>query len=201
MAYNRKTYLASAVKSVLNQTLSRDHFEIILIKNFSDPEVDALAERDNVIMLSAGKSPIGEYIQSAVGKTSGDVICFLDDDDIFEPDKLQRIYSSFTKHPDLVYYKNEWSLIDQNGNVISPPQIDEESDDEVRYFSTEHAIRSENRVYRWNMSCISVRKSIFTGFDEFVPFIQSGQDLSMFYMAASKGGAFAHDRKKLTRYR
>ena len=51
------------------------------------------------------------------------------------------------------------------------------------------------------MSCISARKTVFSGFEKFVSIIQSGQDLSVFYMAALKGGTFAHDRKKLTRYR
>lgn len=201
MAYNRKTYLAGAIRSVLDQTLPRDRFEIVLIKNFEDPEVEILVEKNNVISIPAGDAPIGDYIHTALGKTSGDVICFLDDDDTFERDKLQRVYSSFIEHPDLVYYKNEWSLVDQNDNIIKQVGTSDSPVGEVRYFDVTHAIRFEGRVYRWNMSCISVRKEILTGFEKFIPNIQSGQDLSLFYMAASKGGRFAHDPRRLTRYR
>ena len=201
MAYSRKIYLKNAISSVLYQTIGREHFEIILIKNFNDADIDAFAEKNDVKVISGGAAPIGEYIHTALEKASGDVVCFLDDDDAFEPDKLTRIYYSFIEHPDLVYYKNQWSLVGQSGETLHPPRANAATDQEIRYFDAVHAIRFENRVYRWNMSCISVRKEIFEGFDNFVRNIQSGQDISLFYLAASRGGLFAHDRKMLTKYR
>ena len=124
MAYNRKRYLAGAIRSVLDQTLAREHFEILLIKNFNDPEVDTISEENNIVTIEGGETPIGWYIHDAISKASGDVVCFLDDDDVFEPDKLERIYTGFTEHPDLVYYKNEWSLIDRDGKAVSPSRSD-----------------------------------------------------------------------------
>ena len=35
-AYNRKDFLFNAIKSVVNQTLDKKYYEIIVIKNFED---------------------------------------------------------------------------------------------------------------------------------------------------------------------
>ncbi|EQD28177.1 cell wall biosynthesis glycosyltransferase, partial [mine drainage metagenome] len=40
-AYQRKNYLLDALNSAVNQTLDRKYYEIIVVKNFSDSEIDA----------------------------------------------------------------------------------------------------------------------------------------------------------------
>ena len=39
-AYNRKEFLLNAIKSVLNQRLDKKYYEIIVIKNFRDKNID-----------------------------------------------------------------------------------------------------------------------------------------------------------------
>ena len=43
-AYSRREFLKYAVKSVINQTLDKSLYEIIVVKNFRDPEVDHTVE-------------------------------------------------------------------------------------------------------------------------------------------------------------
>jgi len=44
-AYDRKKYLLGAVQSALNQTLPKDLYEVIVIKNFRDETIDRQLEK------------------------------------------------------------------------------------------------------------------------------------------------------------
>ena len=48
LAYTRKDFLFDAIKSAINQTLNRNLYEIIVIKNFQDETIDDFI-RDNGI--------------------------------------------------------------------------------------------------------------------------------------------------------
>jgi len=44
-AYDRKKYLLGAVLSALNQTISKDLYEVIVVKNFHDETIDQQLEK------------------------------------------------------------------------------------------------------------------------------------------------------------
>lgn len=202
MAYNRKKYLKDAIESALNQDLDKQYFEILLIKNFEDAELDSLCSQAGVSLIRTGNVPIGKYLEIAVQTAKGEVIAFLDDDDVFEKNKLKRVFDAFSKHPELIYYKNDWSLIDSSGKqTVRRRKKEKESGMDLQTYSVEHAIKRIGPRFRWNMSCLSVRKEAFLGFEGYTPTIACAQDLSIFYMAASKERHMAFDPQLLTRYR
>ncbi|MFP3287223.1 MAG: glycosyltransferase [Acidilobus sp.] len=45
-AYNRRRYLPFALRSLETQTLPRDKFEVIVVKNFYDKESDDIISRN-----------------------------------------------------------------------------------------------------------------------------------------------------------
>ncbi|MGC9113386.1 glycosyltransferase family A protein [Acidilobus sp.] len=45
-AYNRKQYLPYALRSLESQSLSKDRFEVIVVKNFEDKESDKIIRRN-----------------------------------------------------------------------------------------------------------------------------------------------------------
>ncbi|MFP3287412.1 MAG: glycosyltransferase [Acidilobus sp.] len=45
-AYNRRRYLPFALRSLEAQTLPRDKFEVIVVKNFDDKESDSIISRN-----------------------------------------------------------------------------------------------------------------------------------------------------------
>ena len=60
MCYNRRNFLCDAVRSVLNQTLNKSLFEIIVVKNFKSP-IDEYLSRNKIITIldkqkNAGKA-------------------------------------------------------------------------------------------------------------------------------------------------
>ena len=202
MAYNRRKFLKYAIESAANQSLGKENFEILLIKNFQDDEIDKICIEHSIKAILTSNVPIGEYISIALKNSSGDVLCFLDDDDAFEKNKLEVVYGAFSRNAALTYMRNDWSLIDAEGKPI-PSHSDEPNGLKVpiEYYDVNYALNRVGLGFRWNMSCISVRKEIFEGFEAYLPRIIAAQDLIVFYISASKYKTLARCRLPLTQYR
>ncbi len=137
--YNRKEFLLNAIKSVVNQTLDKKSYEIIVIKNFEDEVIDNYISENNIKgMLSSETSLRGKLIE-ALNVAKGNVISFLDDDDLFFENKLEVVYKEFKKKDSLVYYHNRHVPINKDGKLM--------------------AVKSMYSLH-FNMSCISIKKSI-----------------------------------------
>ncbi|MCW1311663.1 MAG: glycosyltransferase family A protein, partial [Candidatus Rehaiarchaeum fermentans] len=115
-AHNREKYLKEAIESVLNQTLNRSLYEIIVVKNFENQEIDELIRKNEIINLkSESNSLIGEDLALGIEKAKGEIICFLEDDDLFYPNKLEYVYNLFNNVKNLGYYKNNYFPINEQG--------------------------------------------------------------------------------------
>jgi glycosyltransferase involved in cell wall biosynthesis len=116
--HNGEDYLEAAIESVKRQT-HRD-FELILID-------DASSDRSTEIMRKACEDPrikciknlenqgVAESRNIAIRVAKGDFIAFLDQDDEWLPDKLERQLSVFERHPELSIIYSEIITIDQHG--------------------------------------------------------------------------------------
>jgi len=93
-SYNQKRYLAKAIRSVLSQTKPVD--EIIICDDNSSDGSQSLIEKfsrknDNIIPILHDKN-LGPAKNRNTGfkEASGRYICYLDSDDWFGPQKLER---------------------------------------------------------------------------------------------------------------
>ncbi|MEM3744722.1 MAG: glycosyltransferase, partial [Candidatus Micrarchaeaceae archaeon] len=111
-AYNRKDFLLEALKSAVNQTLDRRKYEIICIKNFRNKTIDNYIKMNGIKSIIERNKTIGEYMLIATKEASGSIIAWLDDDDLFSRDKLQRIYDIFSNH-DVGFYHNDYLTSDE----------------------------------------------------------------------------------------
>ena len=124
-AYNRRRYLPFALRSLEAQTLPRDKFEVIVVKNFDDKDSDDIISRNGWKEVYNDESYQGKFYLAGLEEVSGEVVTFLDDDDVYVPERLEAIYKAFTSYDRLVYFHNSWAVIDENGNVLErpPPSI------------------------------------------------------------------------------
>jgi len=97
-AYNRKIFLLDAIRSVLNQTLDRSEYEIIVTKNFVDRDIDNFIYKNDIKNVTILNPINNNYIGEAIKACNGDVISFLDDDDLFLQNKLETIKEIFNKY-------------------------------------------------------------------------------------------------------
>jgi glycosyltransferase involved in cell wall biosynthesis len=195
-AYNRKKYLKEAISSALNQSFPRDNYEVIVVKNFYDEDVDNFIRENNVKSIYTEEEGLGGKLKLGIEQSSGEVICFLEDDDKFHEDKLRKVHDSFEKYKDLAFYHNNRIVIDENGNVISKPEP----------WGEEYIDRYDKSVYNslikrtWaNSSSICVRRDL-------VDLQELGQidvavDTYFFYKALINKAPLLLDHTPLTYYR
>jgi len=106
--------LLDAVNSALNQTLPKDEYEIIVVKNFS--EYDDILKNLGVKTVFSNEENQGADIVNALSYAEGEVICFLDDDDIWVPWKLEKVKEAF-KEESLGYYHHALLAFRQGENI------------------------------------------------------------------------------------
>jgi glycosyltransferase involved in cell wall biosynthesis len=118
--YSRRRYLPFALRSLEAQTLPRERYEVVVTKNYRDPELDRSLEEAGATVLFDEEPRIGRWLRRAVNASKAPIVTFLDDDDEFEPDRLAHVLSVFGQHPDLGFYRNRVSVIDGDGRPIPP---------------------------------------------------------------------------------
>jgi len=102
--YNAGRYLAAALDSVLAQTY-RD-YEIIVVDDGSQDDSAAVADRyPQVRYFYHEHSGISATRNLCLSKARGQLIAFLDADDLWDPEKLEKQVAYLDSHPDcqLVY--------------------------------------------------------------------------------------------------
>jgi len=104
--YNRAYCLDRAIQSVLNQTYSK--WELIIVDNHSSDNTDALVNgyQDSRIILYKihNNGIIAASRNMGIMKAKGELVAFLDSDDWWAENKLQRSVNKIDSGADLVYH-------------------------------------------------------------------------------------------------
>lgn len=112
MAHGRREFLREAVESARAQVGAGESYEILVTKDFADPYVDALP---GVQVLDSSGSTAGDMIADVARAARGELLAFLDDDDVWESGKVARVRSVFGASPRLGYYGHGQSVINDRG--------------------------------------------------------------------------------------
>lgn len=203
-AHSRREFIKHALISLSTQTLSKDLFEVIVVKNFEDKEIDDLISSLGFItILVPVDSTIGLDLYLGINKAKGQIICFLDDDDIFANVKLSRIREIF-KRIEIGYIKNNIFFMDKSGRKLEKGmrmQINrsqfigpEKLKGKAAYFNR---IRAD-----FNLSSMSVRKLILLPYlQQIRETLEASTDTFVFCAALSSGLGIYFERDHLTGYR
>ena len=117
-AHGRRRYLPEALRSLERQTLDKTRFEVIVVKNFEDPASDDIIRRNGWKNVVTDVKPLGGKIIIGIQESRGDVITFLEDDDMYAPERLQVVEKAFKDIKNLVYFHNDQVVIDEEGKVV-----------------------------------------------------------------------------------
>ncbi len=112
-AYNMQAYLAEAIKSVLNQTLAVN--EIIVVDDgSSDKTAEVAASFSTATLIRQENAGAAEAMNNGVRHSSGPLIAFLDADDVWQPEKIEKQVQFLKSNP------NNVALFCMVKNFISP---------------------------------------------------------------------------------
>jgi glycosyltransferase involved in cell wall biosynthesis len=98
-AFNHERYIRDAIQSVLDQTYH--DYEVIVV---DDGSTDATAERvsafsDRVFLVRQENQGVAGSRNTGIGRARGQLLAFLDGDDVWEPDKLAHQVGAAERHP------------------------------------------------------------------------------------------------------
>lgn len=116
LAFSRRQFVRDAVESVLSQSLSRNQYEVIVLKGFDDGVIDPYLSAHGVKSHRVERG-WGFAYSEGVRLARAEVICFLDDDDLFFSHKLACIVEEFSRFPRLGYLHNTF-IVDSGNRPI-----------------------------------------------------------------------------------
>ena len=98
---NGERYLSEALESVMGQTLPPD--EVLVIDDGStDATADIARSYGARVMPSRGRG-VSDARNTGIAECRGDLIAFIDHDDVWEPHKLERQVAHLETHPEVGY--------------------------------------------------------------------------------------------------
>lgn len=98
--YNYERFLSEAISSALDQTYAP--FEVIVVDDGStDNSLSVVGSYgDRVKLIAKQNGGQASAFNAGFEASSGDVVCFLDSDDLFLPDKVAHVVEIFNENPD-----------------------------------------------------------------------------------------------------
>ncbi len=119
-AYNCDRYIVRAVESVIKQTYQ--NWEIIVVDDGStDTTSKVLAPYLDLIQYVYQENQGAAIARNrACERAKGEFLAFLDADDFFLPEKLEKQVACFDADSSLGMVQNGWLIVDENGKDISP---------------------------------------------------------------------------------
>lgn len=205
-AFNREEFLLRAVRSVLASTLPRGSYEIVVVKNFVRPEIDGFLHDQGVRVLNEGAAPVGAWMARALAVARGRIVALLNDDDEFEPSKLEAVVDRFDHVPDLVYFHDRRRLIDPDGVALPVAGRWEGAQPAPFAIVSDRDRRSEvGRVHRsrglFHDSCIAVDRGVLERHRDELARVEVSEDAFTYYCALAGPGTLYFDPRRLTRFR
>jgi glycosyltransferase involved in cell wall biosynthesis len=127
--YNRELYLPTAVESVLNQTYN--NVELIIVDDGSIDNSISIANEyadrypDRVKVFCQENQGPSKARNEAIKHAQGDLIAFIDSDDVWAPDKIERQAELFNSKCNVSFVYSGYFVINENNeivNAITPDQ-------------------------------------------------------------------------------
>jgi glycosyltransferase involved in cell wall biosynthesis len=117
--FNLERYIAQAIESVLRQDYS-GRTEIIVVDDCSTDSSAEVIRRYPQVQYLRTASNCGVLLATVAGveASSGDIVFFLDGDDLWSPGKLQALVPRFRSDPDLALLTHDLHFIDSEGMPI-----------------------------------------------------------------------------------
>jgi glycosyltransferase involved in cell wall biosynthesis len=169
-------YLKAAIESVLNQSF-RD-FELLIIDDGSSDrtaeECRKYLENDRVKYIFQENKGLAGARNTGISSSFGEFICFLDDDDIWKPEKLNK---------QLAFIQNRLSGVDNWGLIFTWLELIDEQGEVISY----RGHHREGQLYRSLLfgntvdapSSVLIRREVFDNVGLFDEFFENCQDWDM----------------------
>ena len=176
--YNKGFIVSKTLESVINQTFI--DFEIIIVNDGSTDDSAAIVERfkdERILLFHQENKGAAAARNLGIEKARGELIAFLDADDIWEANHLEELFQLYTDFPSCGMYCSRYTMKISNNKIIPIHYLPELKNDFrgviLDYFKS-------SLHYRVGLtSAVSIPKSILEKYN-FNTEVSSGQDTELF---------------------
>jgi glycosyltransferase involved in cell wall biosynthesis len=116
-AYNAEKYLRSAIESVMNQSLPCSEC-LVIDDGSTDGTYELASSFEGVRCLRQDNVGNAGARNRAIDEASSDLIAFLDADDVWLPNKLEKQISLFVENPELAMVYSSVQVVDESLNPL-----------------------------------------------------------------------------------
>lgn len=118
-SYNQAAYLEETIQSVLNQTY-QDVEYIIIDGGSTDGSQEIIHKYENKLKYWQSKKDKGfaDAINQGWMRADGEILAYLNSDDLLEKDAVQKAVHAFLDSPDMDIVYGDTTMIDETGKVL-----------------------------------------------------------------------------------
>jgi glycosyltransferase involved in cell wall biosynthesis len=137
--FNGAAFLERTILSVLNQSYSSVEY-IIIDGGSTDESVDIIKKYEHKLRYWESSKDKGLYhaIQKGFDLAKGDILCWLNSDDIYFPHALSTVAELFSSFPDVSWLTGSTTHINERGAIVYS--------EKTRHFTKEDFYRGD---YKW----------------------------------------------------
>jgi len=127
--YNAEAFIAETIESALNQTISEHEVIVVNDGSTDDSEKEILRFAGRIVYISRENRGVSASRNEGALIAKGEYIAFLDQDDLFMPEKLERMSSFLDSNPGYAMAYSLGGRIDATGNPLPIKKMPEYSGD------------------------------------------------------------------------
>lgn len=203
-SHNNTPYLIEAIDSLKNQTLTREKFEVVVVRDFNDKSIDEMLKELGFRDIFTDEKSFKGKVDVGIRESKGDILTFLEDDDTYYPERLKIIEEEFRKNKKLAYYHNNHVPIDASGNKLNKTLFYNIPDRlEIAPGESYGKLLSLASQYSpdFNTSSMAVRKEDLLQSMSYFERILAGVDTFIYFACARKEKHLLIDSRPMTNYR
>ena len=190
--YNMASYISDSIKSVITQTYP--HWELLIVDDASSDEtvniIEKHAQSDTRIRFAIKKqnSGIADTRNQCIQMAQGHFLAFLDADDIWHPEKLEKqLGFMMEKNVGFTYSTYDW--IDEDGNTLN------------KFINTIGNLDYETYLRNTIIGCSTVMVNTTITGDVVVPKFRTSEDTATWLDILRKGFLAYAIKEPLVSYR
>lgn len=197
--YNKEGQIAHTLQSVFTQTFQ--NFEIVIVDDGStDNSVEEVEKFDDsrIRLIHQTNAGVSAARNRGIEEASGELIAFLDADDVWMPEYLATQYGLYQKYPECSVYACNYEFRDSEGKVTPTiiRKLPFEGEDGI--LSNYFEVASCSHPPICSIS-IMVKKTAIQAIGGFPLGIKSGEDL-LTWARLAVSGVIAYSRKSLAMF-
>ncbi len=115
---NQGAFIERTIKSVLDQNYPNLEY-LVIDGGSTDGTVDILRRYEHRLKwISEQDEGQADAINKGIGMSTGDIVAYLNSDDVYEPGALHRVAEYFAAHPEVMWLTGKCRIIDEHDREI-----------------------------------------------------------------------------------